>query len=82
MHRFIIWKTKCDNISLHLTLYVLIFIVLIIIDQANLGMILSPVKSVGKSLSAKMLAYAQGVPGVKHNQLLAGGDQVLSGVSS
>ena len=45
-------------------------------------MILSPIKSVGKSLSAKMLAYAQGVPGVKHNQLLAGGDQVLSGVSS
>ncbi|XP_020606339.1 uncharacterized protein LOC110045082 isoform X2 [Orbicella faveolata] len=51
-------------------------------DQANLGMVLSPVKSVGKSLSAKMLAFAQGVPGVKHNQLLAGGDQVLSGVSS
>ena len=34
-----------------------------IIEQANLGMIFSPQKSVGKSLSAKMLAYAQGVPG-------------------
>ena len=58
------------------------YIILIITEQANLGMILSPLKSVGKSLTAKMLAYAQGVPGLKHNQLLAGGDQVLSGVSS
>lgn len=53
-----------------------------IIEQANLGMIFSPQTSVGKSLPAKMLAYAQGVQGLKHNQLLAGGDQVMSGVSS
>lgn len=49
--------------------------------HANVEMIYSPAKSVGKSVTARMLAYAQGVPRHKHNQLLAGGDQVMSGVS-
>ena len=44
-------------------------------------MVYSCSKSVGKSLTAKMLAYAQGVPKIKHQQLLAGGDQVMSGTS-
>ena len=49
--------------------------------EANIGMIYIQAKSVGKSLTAKMLAYAQGVPKLKHNQILAGGDQVMSGTS-
>lgn len=51
------------------------------IGHANVGMIYSPAKSAGKSVTTRMLAYAQGVPGHKHNQLLAGGDQAMSGVS-
>ena len=49
--------------------------------EANIGMFFSPCKSVGKSLSAKVLAYAQGVPRQTHPQLLAGGDQISSGTS-
>jgi len=41
--------------------------VVIIVEQANLGMIFSAIKSVGKSLTTKMLLYAQGVPGLKHS---------------
>lgn len=61
----------------------LVYVPLLIsnIGHANVEMIYSPAKSVGKSVTARMLAYAQGVPGHKHNQLLAGGDQVMSGVS-
>ena len=59
----------------------LVYVPLLIsnIGHANVEMIYSP--AVGKSVTARMLAYAQGVPGHKHNQLFAGGDQVMSGVS-
>jgi hypothetical protein len=51
------------------------------IDEANICMLYSAAKNVGKSMTLRIISKCEGVCGVGHPLLLSGGDQTLCGTS-
>ena len=59
----------------------LVLTLIYFLDENLIGMLYSPERNVGKSLTLQTLSKAQGTDKAAHPLLCSGGDQTLSGVS-